>query len=270
MKIADSNKAKVLASVSHELRTPLNAIIGRLGRCEAQIKDNPEVIEYLSLCRDNAHLLLRLANSLLDLQQLIHGKFKINPAKTEIRKILRDIAKLFKFQTAQKGIDLNLHIAERVPKFINTDEGRLKQILINLVANALKFTFTGSITLQVIEYMEYLQISVIDTGAGIKDEEKYKLFTMFGKLGDQQEVNKNEIGLGLTIANALSLALSGRIDDEDGQKSIEVESKVGKGSRFYFKILKDVANQPPVNVNDVAIDLGAVKEEESILDTEES
>jgi len=131
LKIADSNKDKVLASVSHELRTPLNAIIGILGICEEQIKDNTEVIEYLSLCRDNAHLLLSLVNSLLDLQQLIHGKFKINPAKTEIRKVLRDIAKLFKFQTAQKGVELNIHIAERVPKFINTDEGRLKQILIN-------------------------------------------------------------------------------------------------------------------------------------------
>ncbi len=125
--------------------------------------------------------------------------------------------------------------------------------------------------MQVIESLEnkdYLQISVIDTGVGIKDEEKYKLFAAFGKLEDQQGLNKNGIGLGLTIANALSLALSGRID-EDGEKGIEVESKLGKGSRFYFKILKDVANQPVLNVKDVRIDLGAVEEEESILDTEE-
>jgi len=274
LKVADSNKDKVLATVSHELRTPLNAIIGILGICEEQIKENTEVLEYLSLCRDNAHLLLSLVNSLLDLQQLLHGKFKINPAKTETRKALRDIAKLFKFQTVQKGIDLNLYIAERIPKFINTDEGRLKQILINLIANALKFTFTGSITIQVTESgdnREYLQISVIDTGVGIKDEDKHKLFTMYGKLGDKEGVNKNGVGLGLTIANALSLALSGRIS-EDGEKGIEVESQFGEGSTFCFRILKDVSQpEPELDIKDVRIDLAGVKDDDSgcLLDTEE-
>ena len=243
LKLADANKDKILGTVSHELRTPLNAIIGILQICEDKVEDRPDVMEYLALCRDSANLLLSLVNSLLDLQQLGQGKLKINSSTVHLRKVLKNILRLFHFQGKSSGISLNLKVDDDVVDEVKTDESRLKQIIINLLANAVKFTFKGSITLHVSQDLtdsEKLQFSVIDTGIGIQEKDQEKLFKMYGKLEDKEGVNKNGVGLGLTIANALSAALAGRTDSN----GIELQSQYGSGSSFSFKILKNLLPPP--------------------------
>jgi len=243
LKVADENKNKILGTVSHELRTPLNVIIGILQICERKIENNPDVLEHLELCKDNAYLLLSLVNSLLDLQRIGQGKFTLNPSKIELRKVLNDIVRLFQFQAKKSGVNLRLDIEDGLPEYIMNDENRLKQILINLLGNAFKFTFEGSITLKVSQdsiNQDYLLFSVIDTGIGIKDEDKDKLFKMYGKLEDKEGVNKNGVGLGLTIANGLSAAISEKVDG----RGIELESKFGVGSTFSFHALKNLSVQP--------------------------
>jgi len=237
-KMANANKDKIIATVSHELRTPLNGIIGLLDMTEKKI-EHPEALSFISLCKDNAHLLMNLVNSLLDLHQISAGKLKLTISKINIRKCLQDVLKLFQFQANQKGIFLTLSVSEDVQSHINTDENRLKQIIINLVGNAIKFTSKGGVKILITENKEdpsYLGITVTDTGMGIQEEDKGKLFQMFGKLRDGESVNKNGVGLGLTISNALAVMLSGKKEE----KEIHVASQYGKGSTFSFNILKDL------------------------------
>jgi len=240
-KMASANKDKIIATVSHELRTPLHGIIGLLHMTEQRV-DEPQALEYISLCKDNANLLMSLVNSILDLQQISTGKLKLNISKTEVRKSFDDVIRLFKFQTNQKGIFMNLSIEDEVPVYINTDENRLKQIIINLIGNAIKFTSKGGVTVRVIGDVldsNFMKISVIDTGIGIKDEDKEKLFKMYSRLEDGVSVNKNGVGLGLTISNALAVILSNK-KEENG---IEVKSCYGEGTEFSFKIMKELTNR---------------------------
>ena len=237
-KLANANKDRIIATVSHELRTPLNGIIGLLDMTEKRI-EHSEALEYISLCKDNAHLLLNLVNSLLDLHQISAGKLKLNFSKVNIRKCFQDVIRLFQFQSNQKGISLTLSTSEEVPTHINTDESRLKQIIINLIGNAIKFTFHGGIKVTIRGNPEepcYLVVSVTDTGMGIHEEDMNKLFQMFGKLEDGESVNTHGIGLGLTISNALAVMLSGKRKERE----IKVTSQYGMGSSFTFNILKDL------------------------------
>ena len=240
LKVSNTNKDQVIATVSHELRTPLNGIIGILQIAEKKV-ETEEVLGLLGLCRDNAHLLMSLVNSLLDLQQIKRGKLRLNPVKIELYKLLQGVMKLFHFQCLQKRISLNLKIEDNVPTHIWTDEDRLKQILINLVGNALKFTTNGGITLGVAQHPEqggFLNISVSDTGIGIKEEDQNRLFKMYGKLEDKESVNTNGVGLGLMISNTLAGILSGR----KNERVIQVASKPGEGTKFWFQISKNILN----------------------------
>ena len=248
LKLANINKDKIIATVSHELRTPLHGIIGLLGMTINKV-NNAFVEEHLTLCKDNAHLLLGLVNSLLDFHQIGLGKLRLNITKIELRSVIHGIVKLFQYQCNEKGIYLHTEIDKDVPFYITTDENRLKQVLINLIGNAFKFTSKGGIKVQVEQDLaekEYLLISIIDTGIGIREEDKGKLFKMYGRLEDGESVNKNGVGLGLTISNALTLMLN----REAVGKDINVISQYSKGSTFYFKLLTNLS--PEIDIkNDV-------------------
>ena len=240
LKLASANKDKIIGTVSHELRTPLNGIIGLLEMAE-KIVENSEAVEYIRLSKDNAHLLNSLVNSHLDLQQITAGKLRLNSAPLNIYKVLNDLTRLFQFQTKQKGLYLEAVIDQDVDEFITTDENRLKQILINLIGNAAKFTSKGGIRIEVKQSLysdegSHLSISVVDTGIGIKEEDVKKLFKPFESLEDGRRVNKGGVGLGLTIASVLAGLLAGR-KDENG---IQVQSIYGKGSIFSFNVLKNL------------------------------
>jgi len=234
---ADENKDLLIATVSHELRTPLHGILGLIQVVESKTKEEG-ILEHLSLCKDNANLLLNLVNSLLDLQQIQHGEVKLNPSQVHLHSLVYSITRLFSFIAHEKNVELCVRIEENVPQYIITDEGRLKQILINLVSNALKFTFSGNITICVSEDLEntdHLKFSVLDTGIGIKKEQQSKLFKLYTKLDDKEGMNKNGVGLGLTICNSIVKLLS---DVENNR--IVVKSEYGFGSSFSFSIHKNL------------------------------
>jgi len=238
LKVADAHKGKILATISHELKTPLGAIFGLIDLCEKKASD-AELAENLKLCKNNAMLLLSIVDSLVDLQQLDSGELKLYPSLVKLDDVLRSMMQLFSFQAKQNNIMLNLQIDKNVPEFIYTDQKKLEQILVNLIGNALKFTFEGSVTIEIKQCTEeedkdHIQISVIDTGVGIAEEDRDRLFNIYGRLEDREAVNKYGIGLGLTIVKALSSALASK----KLKQAINVESKVGIGSKFSVKILK--------------------------------
>lgn len=240
LKIADENKNNVLSTVSHELRTPLNGMLGMIQLVEKRLQDN-ELVQYLNICKNSGKLLIALVNSILDLDQIRAKKFKLAFENVSVHEILDDIHRLFEFQCKEKGLYLRLQISPTITKKFVTDRNRLSQIFINLVGNALKFTKKGGITIVAGDSLTqkgYLEFKVKDTGIGIKDEDRPKLFKMFGKL-DQANARDNHqgIGLGLLISNKLARMLSGDAKSE----GIILESDE-RGSTFSFLIKKDLGN----------------------------
>jgi len=235
LKLADSNKDKMLAMISHELRTPLNGILGVVRILEKQTKDQ-QTLQYLTICKNSGELLDNLVNSILDLQQIRDNKFSLKMTRLDLYELLNDVFGLFRFQFDEKGLYLNLEISPNVPQYVVTDHNRLRQILINLMGNALKFTYEGGVSVfaELEEgQQDCIQFIVRDTGIGIREEDQEKLFKMYGRAGNQENINNTQgIGFGLEISDRLARLLGG------AEGGIRFTSKVGKGSSFMF-IIKD-------------------------------
>jgi len=233
--LADQQKDQVIATVSHELRTPINGILGLLNMSLEKATDE-EQIDYLNHCKSCSKLLLYLVNSILDLSQLRHNKLKILKDSFSLDEMLEELKALYTFQAEQKGLEFRISKGEALPRKIYSDKYRIIEILINLIGNALKFTFSGYIELRVeldLEDSDFIILKVKDTGLGIKDEDKDKLFKMFGKLEQSdKKVNKHGAGLGLTISDQLVRAFNAETD----QMGIYVESTYGKGTTFWFRL----------------------------------
>ena len=198
------------------------------------VKD-AEILRYIDICKNSGQLLLSLVNSILDLNQIRAKKLKLYPEKLDVHSFLKEICALFEFQCTHKDLLLNVKVSPKVPRYFVTDKNRLSQILINLMGNALKFTSKGSISILVnpTTHADYVELSIVDTGIGIKDQEKVKLFKMFLKLEDSDStLNRQGVGLGLTISDNLARLLCCNSEKE----GIKVDSEDKKGSRFYFVI----------------------------------
>jgi len=237
LKLADSNKDRMLAMVSHELRTPLNGILGVVKILRKQTKD-PQTLQYLSICKSSGELLYNLVNSILDLQQIRDRKFSLKIFKDDLHQLLKDVQSLFRFQFEEKSLYINLEIDPKVPQYVATDHNRLRQILINLIGNALKFTFEGGVLIFVemdLEEKNCMKFSIEDTGIGIKEEDQSKLFKMYGRL-DQADpkTNTQGVGFGLEISNQLARLLGGSAITS----GIRFTSQYGKGTKFSF-LMKD-------------------------------
>ena len=238
LKLADENKDKVVATVSHELRTPLNGILGMVQIMEREVTET-RILKYLKTCKSSARLLLSLVNSILDMAQIKNNKIKMNPKNHSLKDIMEDIIPLFDFQCLQKQLYLRLEMDENLPLKITTDRDRLTQILINLIGNALKFTFKGGITINVSrgeEMDDIIRFSVTDTGVGIKEQDKEKLFQLYGKLEGTAKINTQGIGLGLNISNTLAKYLNGDLESQ----GIMIKSTYDVGSTFSFNIKQDL------------------------------
>ena len=254
LKIADKNKDLVIATVSHEFRTPVNVILGFL-RIICQTVKQADVLPYLEGCKSSAHLLLNLVNSILDLSQIRNNKLRLVYSRFCLTNLLNYIYSLFGYLCREKGLYLNIDVAPNVQKYIVTDQNRLSQVLINVLSNALKFTFKGGITLKV-ENSEHnlqkLKFSIQDTGIGIKDEDQDKLFRLFGRLDSTNNINPQGVGLGLTISQQLVTALN-----SSEQSNIQLSSKVDVGSTFSFHINYK-------NSDSIKEDLSSVDNEEEL------
>lgn len=228
--IANQAKSEFLANMSHEIRTPMNAVLGFTEILRDEIKQ-PRLSYYLESIHSSGKALLSLINDILDLSKVEAGKLELNFTPMDIRDLFSEMATLFKQKTDHKGLDLVIHIQEDIPPRMLLDEVRLRQILINLLGNAVKFTEKGRITLSAgcsVKdnrhcSMVDLTIIVSDTGMGMSTEGTRKIFKPFEQLKEAKTGKFGGTGLGLAITERLARLMNG---------SITGQSQPGRGSSF--------------------------------------
>ncbi|MBN2282076.1 MAG: PAS domain S-box protein [Candidatus Marinimicrobia bacterium] len=230
-----ANRAKsiFLANMSHEIRTPMNVIIGFTDLLESKLTD-PIDREYLASIKNSGDLLLSLINDILDLSKIEAGKLKISQSEMHIRNTVQSLSKMFQHIINEKGIEFKLEIQENLPDTVLTDKSRFRQILINLIGNAVKFTQEGFIHISVTgqhnateNKLDYLKISVKDSGIGISEDFKNHLFDSFSQENGLSTRSYEGTGLGLAISQKFASLMNGQI---------QVESQLGKGSEFILII----------------------------------
>lgn len=212
-----ANKAKslFLANMSHEIRTPMNAIIGFSDLLYAGMKDEKQRSQ-IDAIRSSGKNLLRIINDILDLSKIESGKMVIQHECTNIRVILKEIKTIFAHLTQEKGIELLINIPDEIPSALMLDETRIRQILFNLIGNAVKFTNKGSISLSVMKKVKGedkidLIIKVKDTGIGIPTDQQNLVFEAFTQQDGQRSAQYGGTGLGLTITRRLVEMMGGNI-----------------------------------------------------------
>ncbi|HRG74748.1 MAG TPA: PAS domain S-box protein [Leptospiraceae bacterium] len=227
--IATLAKSEFLADMTHEIRTPMNAILGFSELLKNEIKEG-KARRYLDGIMSSGKNLLNLINDILDLSKIEAGKMEIKNSPVLMHSVLSELQEIFNLKSTEKNVELIFVISGNFPKIILVDELRLRQILSNLIGNAIKFTESGSVTVKVNSVFNRnnpnkmdLMIAIEDTGIGITDAEQEKIFEAFYQQLDQNISKFGGTGLGLTISCKLAEMMKGKID---------LQSKVGVGTTF--------------------------------------
>ncbi|MDK2830959.1 MAG: two-component system, sensor histidine kinase and response regulator [Methanolobus sp.] len=232
-KAASQAKSDFLANISHEIRTPLNGIIGFSDLLiESQL--SPSQLHHMQTIQASANSLLDLINDVLDISKIEAGKLELENEKFDLRELCEQIADMLKYTAHAKGIELLLNISSEIPDFIVADRIRLRQVLVNLLGNAIKFTITGEVEMEVHidkihpDCKADIRFTVTDTGIGIPADRQKEVFEAFSQADNSISRKYGGTGLGLSISNRLLEKMDSRL---------ELSSEEGNGSIFSFSVL---------------------------------
>ncbi len=240
---ANEAKSSFLSRMSHEIRTPINAV---LGMNEMILRESGEqkTLEYAGNIRAAGTTLLGLINDILDFSKIEAGKMEIIPADYDLSTLITELVNMIQARAEAKWLKLKFSMDAKLPKRLNGDEVRIRQVIMNLLTNAVKYTKKGSITFRIVceripsdPKSVYLNVSVSDTGIGIKPEDMKKLFSEFERIEEKRNRSIEGTGLGLNITKCLLEAMG---------SELKVDSEYGKGSKFSFRLKQKVVSWEPL------------------------
>ena len=247
-KLSDINKAKsvFISNMSHEIRTPINAVLGMDEMILRETTDE-KIREHAYDIKNAGKMLLSIINDILDFSRIEAGKMEIIPDDFRLGYMLDDINRLIDIKAKEKELNFIVDISPELPHMVCGDELRIKQVIINILTNAIKYTQKGSVTFAVIgtqaeDHMVELYVSVKDTGIGMKQEDMGKLFSDFQRLDEKRNRNIEGTGLGMSIVVRLL---------EQMDSKLQVESVYGEGSEFSFMLTLPVVDAAPIG--DIAV-----------------
>ena len=240
--IANQAKTNFLANMSHEIRTPINAVLGMNEMILRESKEST-IKEYAKDVQGAAKSLLSIINDILDITKIEAGKLTVIPAEYAFSKMIHDVTNMISFKAKAKELEFKVNIDDRIPSELRGDDIRIRQILVNLLNNAVKYTHSGEVTLEAEllpceqENTALISFAVKDTGIGIKEEDIQKLYIPFERIEEKRNRNIEGTGLGMNITMQLLALLDSKL---------EVESEYGKGSVFSFLLKQEIINPEPI------------------------
>ena len=238
---ANKSKSQFLSNMSHEIRTPINAILG-MNEMILRESEDQNILEYAENIRSAGNSLLGIVNDILDFSKIEAGKMDIIPVEYSLSSLLNDLVNMVQKRAEDKNLEFYIEADENLPSDLFGDEIRIKQIITNILTNAVKYTEKGSVTLKVnfkkiSDEKILLCVSVKDTGIGIKAEDLKKLFSAFERIEEKRNRTIEGTGLGMNITQRLLEMMNSKL---------EVSSVYGEGSEFYFEIEQKIINDYPI------------------------
>lgn len=238
---ADKAKNDFLANMSHEIRTPINAVLG-MNEMIMREAEEKNILEYAANIQSSGRTLLSIINDILDFSKIESGKMEIVPVSYDVSSLVYDIINMIRIRADKKKLEFIYEIDENIPSVLYGDDVRIRQVLTNILTNAVKYTPEGYVKMQ-IKFLEIfdsvvqLEFSVTDTGIGIREEDMDKLFASFQRLDQEKNRSIEGTGLGMSIVQRLLTMM----DSE-----LKVSSVYGSGSTFSFRLKQKIVKEEPI------------------------